>query len=1023
MGTLEMFLAKAFSFWSLLGAFAVARNSGSNLHLQTDGLQNMVLPLATTRLLLNPVQVTWDEYSLFVNGTRVDIFGGEVHPYRMPVQSLHLDIFQKIKALGFSAVSAYFFWGIHEPKAGAGISFEGFRDVQPFLDAAKEAGLYIIARPGPYINAETTGGGFPGWGTHTGGLWRTSNATYVNAYSDYMTAIGEKLAANQISNGGPVILVQLENEYSGFQPPYTEDFAYEDDLKSLMRAAGIAVPFTVNDAWPGSHFTDVDIYGYDSYPNGFDCFAPNDWASDAVDSTEYFWSSHLSISPQSPNLIPEFQGGSLDSWGGAGYELCSQLLGPAFERVFYKNEFAMATTMISFYMLYGGTNWGGIAYPGVYTSYDYGACIAEDRTLREKAYEVKLQAYFRSVSPAFLTSRPQNVGASQGSFTGNEALKTTQSLDVVGNKTGFYIVRQTDASVDDTQKYTLTVPTSIGNLTIPTIGAATLVLNGKDSKIHVVDYTAGSSTILYSTGEILTWVTVDDRDVILVYGNAGELHETAFKFATSTAPQVKVVAGTGKIQTKSLADNSLALQYTTTDQTVIEIGSGILLYILDRANAYEFWMLHPTTTFAHLQKDPILVKGGYLIRSLSTSGSTVALMGDLNTTESATFEVIAPASLHSVSFNGAKLSVSKTAYGTLTAEKVRLSFPAVSLPNLTSLHWKTADSLPEITPQYSDALWTLANHTTTINPNPPNTSVVLYAGEYGYHTGNILWRLHFNASGSEVGFAVNIQGGSAFGHSLWLDENFLGSFVGDPNLELYNGTYAFPTVLKRGSEHILTLLQDHMGNDENWWAAGENFKYPRGILNYLFIGPSASSPVPNLWKVTGNLGGEDYVDTTRGPLNEGGLYAERQGWHLPGFDDASWPSGSPLQGSKAAGVSFYRTTFILDVPSGVDYPMALVITNSTTGTPPPAFRAQLYVNGYQFGKYISNLGPQTSFPVPQGILNYNGKNTLAVSLWSLESSGARLDGLDLKITARAESSMPMVVNQPLTPWTKRVGAY
>lgn len=73
-----------------------------------------------------------------------------------------------------------------------------------------------------------------------------------------------------------------------------------------------------------------------------------------------------------------------------------------------------------------------------------GAAIAEDRTLREKYYELKLQANFLAVSPAYLTTNPMNIFATQGSFTGNAALKTTQVLDVVGNKTGFYIVRYLD---------------------------------------------------------------------------------------------------------------------------------------------------------------------------------------------------------------------------------------------------------------------------------------------------------------------------------------------------------------------------------------------------------------------------------------------------------------------------------------------------------------------------------------------------------------------------------------------------
>lgn len=72
---------------------------------------------------------------------------------------------------------------------------------------------------------------------------------------------------------------------------------------------------------------------------------------------------------------------------------------------------------------------------------------------------------------------------------------------------------------------------------------------------------------------------------------------------------------------------------------------------------------------------------------------------------------------------------------------------------------------------------------------------------------------------------------------------------------------------------------------------------------------------------------------------------------------------------------------------------------------------------------VNNIGPQTSFPVPQGILNYNGINTLAVSLWAAGSGGARLDSLSLKLTAQVESSMQAVVNQPFTPWAQRPGAF
>lgn len=199
-------------------------------------------------------------------------------------------------------------------------------------------------------------------------------------------------------------------------------------------------------------------------------------------------------------------------------------------------------------------------------------------------------------------------------------------------------------------------------------------------------------------------------------------------------------------------------------------------------------------------------------------------------------------------------------------------------------------------------------------------------------------------------------------------------------------------------------------------AATEHFKAPRGIFDYGFKG---AEPKLIHWKLTGNLGGEKYLDIERGPLNEGGLYAERQGWHLPGFDDSDWKAGSPLDGVKEPGVAFYRTTFNLDVPSGLDYPMAIEYSNSTGSY----YRSQIYVNGYQFGKYVNSIGPQKSFFVPQGILNYNGKNTLAISLWAMQDEGAHLKSLDLRILSKVEGGVGQVKNSPAPAWSERKDAY
>ncbi|KAG6811872.1 hypothetical protein H0H92_005448 [Tricholoma furcatifolium] len=167
-------------------------------------------------------------------------------------------------------------------------------------------------------------------------------------------------------------------------------------------------------------------------------------------------------------------------------------------------------------------------------------------------------------------------------------------------------------------------------------------------------------------------------------------------------------------------------------------------------------------------------------------------------------------------------------------------------------------------------------------------------------------------------------------------------------------------------------------------------KEPRGIRGFAIEGGNTTF---SLWKIQGNQGGAaNAPDTYRGYLNEGGLYAERIGAHLPGFPDLTWADGSPLVGVSGAGVNFYRTTFDWNVPDGLDIPIRLSITPSTITS---NFRAQIYLNGWQVGKYTNNIGPQTLFNLPSGILRRKSVNTLALSLWSLDGTGAAITGLEI----------------------------
>src|SRR5690349_15129860 len=97
--------------------------------------------------------ITFDQYSLMIDGRRTFVWSGEFHPFRLPSPDLWRDVLQKMKASGYNAVSIYFDWGYHSAKQGV-YDFSGVRDVDRLLTTAQQVGLYVIARPGPYINAE-----------------------------------------------------------------------------------------------------------------------------------------------------------------------------------------------------------------------------------------------------------------------------------------------------------------------------------------------------------------------------------------------------------------------------------------------------------------------------------------------------------------------------------------------------------------------------------------------------------------------------------------------------------------------------------------------------------------------------------------------------------------------------------------------------------------------------------------------------------------------------------------------------
>jgi hypothetical protein len=357
----------------------------------------------------------------------------------------------------------------------------------------------------------------------------------------------------------------------------------------------------------------------------------------------------------------------------------------------------------------------------------------------------------------------------------------------------------------------------------------------------------------------------------------------------------------------------------------------------------------------------VIVEAGYLVRSVDIEGTALHINGDLNAT--VPIKVIgAPSSVKDLHFNSVKLDFTIDPVTGEWSSTLEYTAPTINLPDLSTLDWKYLDDLPEIQSSYDDSAWTNADLTTSNNPTLLETPTSLYGSDYGYNVGVLVFRGHFVANGQESSFWVYTQGGSAYGTSAWIGSTYIGSWPGIDASAANNNTYTLPNLVA-GKSYVFTIVVDNNGLDENWVVGPDEMKDPRGILGYELSG-HAQSDIS--WKLTGNLGGESYVDKVRGPLNEGGLYAERQGFTQPYPPNLNWAAGNPLTGISTAGIAFYQADFSLDLPNNYDIPLTFNFGNTTINGATADYRAQLWVNGYQFGKYTNNIGPQSSFPVPQG---------------------------------------------------------
>jgi beta-galactosidase len=292
-----------------------------------------------------------------LNGQPFLIRCGEMHFARVPREYWQHRL-RMARAMGLNTVCAYLFWNLHEPERGA-FDFTGNADAAEFCRIAQAEGLKVILRPGPYSCAEWDFGGLPYWLLKTQDIKvRTQDPRYLEACRRYLKAVGKQLAPLQATHGGPIILVQVENEYGSFG----NDKQYIGLVRDYLKEAGFDVPFFTCDG-PDQLKNDVRD----------DIFCAVNFGSEP----EKNFKALRTIRPTGPLICSEFYPGWFDSWGKEHHTGDAKRITNDISWMLDHNA------SFSIYMVHGGTTFGfssGANSPPFapqITSYDYDAPISE----------------------------------------------------------------------------------------------------------------------------------------------------------------------------------------------------------------------------------------------------------------------------------------------------------------------------------------------------------------------------------------------------------------------------------------------------------------------------------------------------------------------------------------------------------------------------------------------------------------------------------------------------------------------
>jgi beta-galactosidase len=305
---------------------------------------------------------TLGKNDFLLDGKPFQIISGEMHPARIPKEYWRHRI-QMAKAMGCNTIAAYIFWNYHETKPGVFDFKTGNRDIAEFVKICQEEKMWVLFRPGPYVCAEWDFGGLPAYLLKIPDIKiRCMDERYMKAVGGYIRHLSAEIKSLQCTNGGPILMIQIENEYGSFG----NDKQYLEELRKMWLRNGITVPFyTADGATPYM----LEAGNIDGAAIGLDS-----------GSSEADFEQAKKRNPDIPSFSSETYPGWLTHWG-------EKMAKPDTNDLKKEVEFLLQhKKSLNLYVIHGGTNFGFTAganafsptqYQPDITSYDYDAPINE----------------------------------------------------------------------------------------------------------------------------------------------------------------------------------------------------------------------------------------------------------------------------------------------------------------------------------------------------------------------------------------------------------------------------------------------------------------------------------------------------------------------------------------------------------------------------------------------------------------------------------------------------------------------